>query len=228
LVTLDEAWLRRRHESYLSANYITLHNTVVSVTLAVAGLAAGNLIVLPTEFAGYELMLRLLWLVSLLATLTAFAGAAVGAGTLPPRIPSILDLLAPLLLGVSECLMFGILARQAQSIVAPQAVMQAWYFALAIFGVSAAVSILRARQIILSGPYTLDVVDKINRYARGLKYDAAAAGCVALVGIIGCVWYSLGGANIHPIGNIVLVGLVMLGLSAGLRSHSVARKGLQV
>src|SRR5205809_604337 len=98
VVLLDESWFKNRHESYLSNNYLALHNTIVSVTLAVAGLAAGNLLALPNEFGIYSWILRTLWVVSLIATLVAFAGAATGAGALPPQVPSIVDLLAPLLL----------------------------------------------------------------------------------------------------------------------------------
>jgi hypothetical protein len=227
VVQLDESWFKSRHESYLANNYLALHNTIVSVTLAVAGLAAGNLIALPDEFGGYGVILVLLWITSLVATLVAFAGAATGAGALPPRVPSVVDLLAPLLLGVSECLMFGVLARQAQSLVTPQAIVHAWYYALGGFGFFAMLGVLRARQIINGTTYEAGVDVTMRSYARGLSGDAAGAFCVFLVGIVGGVWCSAGGIGIYPMGHFILIGVAVVALLGGIRSHAVAQRRFQ-
>ena len=220
----DKDWFGKRHESYLATNYLALHNTVVSVALAVAGLAAGNLIRVPAEYITYQPILWALWVVSLIATLVAFAGTAIGSGILPPMVPSLLDLAAPLLLGVSECVMFGVLGRQASGVTSPGSVLGAWYFSLAGFGVSAAFAVLRARWILSNMSYAPDIKKGVREYIIGLSGDAVAALVLFLLGIAGGVSYYW--VALHPYIDYGLIPLVLFMLAMGARSHARARRGL--
>jgi hypothetical protein len=110
---LSRDGLRQRHDTYLADHYMAAHVTVVSLALGVGGVTAASLIVPSPRFQGNQLVFMVLWLASLLATIVAYAGTMIGAIVLPARLPAVADLLLPLLLGVSEFLLFGVLAYPA-------------------------------------------------------------------------------------------------------------------
>ena len=222
---MSKAWLNSRNDSYLSNNYLVLHNTVVSVTLAVAGIAAGNLFVVPNELLETIVLLRVLWFVSLLATLVAYAGAATGAGLLPRKIPGIADLLLPLLIGVAECLMFGVLARQAAGLVEPSAVLAVWHLSLGFYGTFAGLAVLRARTLFNPSGYARDVRGGIDRYRKGLAGDAVAAFTVGVIGHTLGILYALHVAVPSWV-QFGVIALIAMGMFTGLYSHDLARRSI--
>lgn len=77
---------------------------VVSVALAVAGMAAASLLGLPPTFNAFASLLWMMLVSSMLAVAVAFADTVTGASFLPARIPAPPDLILPLMLAVTEFL----------------------------------------------------------------------------------------------------------------------------
>lgn len=184
---INRAELDERYKTYLSAHYLSLHITVVSVVLAAAGAAAASLIARRVG-SHYELfVLWLLWTGSLAATGVAYGGPMVGAFALPSAIPAISDLLLPLFLGVLEFLLFTILVSQ----VIPAELsflVNAWLIIMTIFSFVALISVRRARHHYASGIseniYSEDVAIAVKHYLWNLTRDSSAAGILtALAGV---------------------------------------------
>lgn len=98
----DKTRLRAKHDTYMTDHYVGLHNMVVSVALAVAGVAAASLLGLPPAFRAFTPLLWMMLGASLLGIAVAYAGTVTGAPFLPARLPAMPDLLLPLLLAVTE------------------------------------------------------------------------------------------------------------------------------
>jgi hypothetical protein len=215
---IDRARIRGRQETYLLDHYLSLHNTVVGVALAVAGLGAASLIGSPKEYSGYQLMLWMLWFSSILATATAYAGAMIGAMVLPAQVPAISDLLIPLLIGVSELLLFGVLAHQATGITSPTAVVTVWFFSFSAFCSLAAAAIWRALMIIDPASFTPDISHHVRLYRRSTRNDMIKASAVGLVSLAGGICNTVGGS--HKVLEYVIAGAITVGLVMSLVDHS--------
>jgi hypothetical protein len=217
---IDRAVLRERNKSYLSGHYLSLHITVVSVVLAAAGAAAASLIARPVG-THYELfVLWPLWTGSLVAAAVAYGGPMVGAFALPSTIPTISDLLFPLLIGITEFLLFAILVNQVTP-VGLDFLVNAWLIIVAVFAFVAGLSVLRARHHYATGIneniYSKDVSTMIERYLRSLDRDSVAAGATAALAAAGA-GLRLSDAAKLPAFIFPLIITVLLLL--GLRGHS--------
>lgn len=216
---LDLAWLHRRQESYLVNSYVGLHNTIASVSLAVGGLAAASLISIPVELEESGTVLRVLWLVSLLAVFVAYAGATTGAVALPPRVPALVDLVAPLTIAVTEFVMFGILARQATGLASGNALIAAWYFAYSAFAVFAAISVLRVRQLTQREEYAGDELrEVIGAFRSRLGRDALGATSGLVAGTAGGILH-LTLQSVPTAIDFAIAGFIAVGILGGLSSH---------
>jgi hypothetical protein len=222
---IDRARLRERQETYLLDHYLSLHNTVVGVALAVAGLGAASLLGSPEEYHGYQILLWLLWCASVLATATAYAGTMIGAIVLPARVPAIVDLFLPLLIGVSELLLFGVLAHQATGISSPSAVVTAWFFCCVAFSLFSAAAIWRAATIIDPGSFPPEVAPVVRSYRRSLYRDTAAASALGVVALAGGTFNTVRGFSRTV--DYVIAGAVTCGLLASLVTHSAAARALR-
>jgi hypothetical protein len=184
-IRLDRRWLRQRQDGYLTNNYIAVHNTIVSVTMAIGGVAATGLISPPEAYRPYHFLLVLLWLGSLLATIVTYTDVVIGAVALPPQVPSTLDLSVPLFIGLAEFFMFGDLAHQATGIDRPDYILEAWYFSFAAFAIFGAGGIWRARLIFTAGPYEKDLQPVVRRYVKRLLVNLVSACTASVLGLIG-------------------------------------------
>jgi hypothetical protein len=170
------------------------------------------------------LVLWLLWIGSLAATAVAYGGPMVGAFALPTSIPSVSDLLLPLLVGVIEFLLFTILIRQVTA-VGLNVLVNTWLITMAFFALFAELSVLRAWHHYAAGVrdrvYSHEVAGMIKQYLRCLLRDSVGAGTVTTLAAIGAGLRSSGAiewpAFIFPL--IITVFLIL-----GLQGHSDTAK----
>ena len=121
------------------------------------------------------LFLWLLWIGSLAATGVAYGGPMVGAFALPASIPSVSDLLLPLLVGVTEFLLFTILVHQV-SPVGLNNMVNTWLIIMTAFAFVAELSVFRAWHYYAAGLreriYSDDVAGIMTRYLQCIARDA--------------------------------------------------------
>ncbi|MFI5728531.1 hypothetical protein ACIA49_00305 [Kribbella sp. NPDC051587] len=195
--------LASRYSGYLTAHYLDLHVTVVSVALGVGGLSAAGLLASTDSLHGWAYAHWTMWLASLLAVATVYAGTMTGAIGLPARIPTVSDLLIPTLLAVVEVLMFGVLVSQIIGFDSRRSVVVVWFFLLGIFGLMAATAVLRASRYFVSGAYAADIRQTVDAYRVRMKRDAVSAGALAVLGIAG------GLANLLSTDGLVMTSSVL-------------------
>jgi hypothetical protein len=221
---LDRIELRERYKAYLAGHYLSLHITVVSVVLASAGAAAASLIPRLIDDEHQLLVLGLLWLGSLAAMAVAYGGPMVGAFALPASIPSVSDLLLPLLVGIFEFLLFTILISQITALDLGSLV-NTWLIVMAFFAVFAELSVLRAWYHYATGVrecvYSEDVASIIKQYLRCLHRDSIGAGTVIVLASMGS-GLRMSGAIQWPAFIFPLIITILLIL--GLQGHSDTTK----
>lgn len=219
---IDVQELRERLKANLVDHYLGLHITVVSVALAMAGVAAASLITRPSSSGAYYVLPWLLWLGSLLATAVAYAGTMVGAFALPASIPAISDLILPLAMCVAEFLLFAILISQVTSLAHLSVIINTWLVLMATFGAIATLSIARAKHHFVAAAegaiYSEDAVKIVNRYVLYLRRDQLGAGVTAAVGAFGA-GLRLSGLTTEFLDFTFPLALIAL-LAAGLRGHA--------
>lgn len=208
---------------YMANHYVGLHNVVVSVALAVAGTAAASFLGATDAYRPYLPLLWLMLITSLLAIAVAFAGTVTGAPVLPSRLPAMLDLILPLVLGMAEFFLFGILSHQITGVTSPQAVTEAWFVASAGFGVSAALSIARARSVVMRGDYNDDIKQTIDEYTDRLVFDIVGASATAVIGIVAFILERLNRGQVMWF-SYMFVGLMIACFCIGFGSHATTRK----
>lgn len=217
---INRVELRERYKTYLSSHYLSLHITVVSVVLAAAGVAAASLMTRPMGANHELLVLWLLWIGSLAATCAAYGGPMVGAFALPAAIPSISDLLLPLLVGITEFLLFTILVNQVNP-AGVNLLVNSWLIIMAIYSLLAEVSILRARHHFLAGlrekVYSRSVAVIVKRYLRGLVRSASGVGMTTALSAAGAGLRVSGTIDWNP--SIFPLFITLL-LFIGLWGHS--------
>lgn len=223
---LSRETLSQRYDTYLADHYLSVHMTVVSLALGVAGLAAASLIAPSPRFGGDQIALWALWLVSLLATATAYAGTMNGAIILPSRIPAVIDLLLPLMLGITELVLFAILAYQATGLSSVRSVLTAWWFAFGVFGIVAATAVSRAIHVIDRAPYDGALQPAVENYLAGIRRDRMAAGATGALGAAAGTLHAVYG-QLDIAVNCGAALLVALALCVGLNSHRLAARRLQ-
>jgi hypothetical protein len=153
LVAIDSDTLRQRQDTYLTDHYLTTYVTIASIALGVATVAAASLLATPAnhpEFQNYRIMLGVLWLTSLLALGVAYAGPMIGGLLLPARLPAIIDLLIPAVLGICEFALFTVLAYQVTGWSSPKSVLVAWWGSFIAFNCVAVCAITRGRHLVRS------------------------------------------------------------------------------
>jgi membrane-associated HD superfamily phosphohydrolase len=217
---IDRAELRERYKTYLSAHYLSLHITVVSVVLAAAGVAAASLITRHVGSHSELFLLWLLWIGSLAATCVAYGGPMVGAFALPAAIPAVSDLVLPLLIGITEFLLFTILVNQVTP-AGLSLLVNTWLIIVATFSFVALLSIRRARHHYVAGVfekiYSEDVAAVVRRYIWNLARDSCAAGIVMAVAAVGA---GLRISDTIKWPNFVFPLTITALLLLGLRGHS--------
>lgn len=196
-------------------HYVGLHTTVVSVAIAVAGVAAASLGTSQIYHENHRL-LWLLWLISILCCAIVYMGVLSSIIVIPAGIPSAFDLLIPVFLGVSEFLMFGVLAHQATGLTRTSSVVHAWFLSFAVFCLCSVAGILRADQISAKGPLA-SYPRKIEALHRKLSRDVSSASIMGIVGVLGSLVTVNG--RISPL-SYVIASILLAGLSLGLTGHA--------
>jgi hypothetical protein len=218
--------LRQRYDSYLIDHYLSLHVTIVSVTLAVAGIGAAALLAPSAQHGKYQLLLWAMWGASLLAAADAYAGPMTGAILLPPRIPNAVDLALPLLLGVCEFVMFAVLGSQGIGAIPVNTILIGWWFAFAAFAVIAAGSVARAIQIVSGAAYEDRLKEPIRRYREAEVRDLIAASLAACISIAAGTLH-VTDDKLSLTQNYALTGLAGLMLVGGFVDHRLAAKAVR-
>ena len=223
-VDVDEDLLRERARTYIVDHYTGLHNTVISVVLAAAGFCAASLAGSHAQYGSSYPLLWMLWVASFLLCATIFAGTMVGTLAAPPMMPAISDLLLPLLLGVGEFVLFGVLAQQVTGLKTISSVAEAWFISLAVVCVFAAAAITRVMRFFGAATYAATIIGPIDEYRSDcLPADRKGA---LITGVIG-----MGGAAASAVQvgwlEFVLAGCVIVGLLLGLRGHAESAAILQ-
>ena len=217
--------LRKRSESYFVEHYAALHNTVASVVLAVAGAAAASLAGSHAQYGRSYPLLWMFWLASFLVCATVFAGTMSGNLAAPSRMPAIADLVLPLLLGVGESVLFGVLAHQVTGVTEPSSVAEDWFICLAFVCACAAAAITRAMQFFAAANSdSSEIPPPIKTYlSKRLPADRKGALGISVIGIGGAV----ASAVELTMFEYVLAGCVIAGLLFALRGHSKSAALLQ-
>jgi hypothetical protein len=224
---VDQELLHRRFESYIVDHYTGLHNTVISVVLAVAGLAAASLGGSHAQYGGSYPLLWMLWLASLLLCATIFAGVMSGNVVAPPLMPTITDLLIPLLLGVGEFVLFGVLAHQVTGLNKTSAVAEAWFISLAVVSACAAAAITRAMHFFGSATYAPDISGPIDDYRfRRMPLDRTRALLIAVMGIGGAVASAAQVAWLEYVLAASTIAGLLMALGGHARSAAVLRTAI--
>ncbi len=224
-INLDR--LRQRQDAYLTAHYTSLHVTVVSLALGMAGVSAASLLSPAASAEGQPVLLWLLWASSLLAASTAYAAAAVGSPVLPAKIPSIWDLALPLALGVVEFLMFALLAHQVTGLNSAGTIATAWFLAVGLFGAIAVVSILRIRHLFHNATYATDAAPLITWYIARLRREIAGASTLTVLGVAGMLAKLIAPGRWSLPVAYTLAGVIPVLLIAALIEHGRTGRGLR-
>lgn len=182
---LTQADLRGRLHSHLLGHYLQIHGTLVSIALGAAAFAAAS-IGLPEDGRPHGGGLAwLLWTGGLLAIAVVFAGAVTGGFMLPGGIPSVLDLLIPLVTGLFEFAVFGVLTHGVADFSDPKRRVAAWFFAMTGVGVCAFVGIWRARVLVEPSRYDASARPAADYYRARMLGDLAGAGSLGVVSAAG-------------------------------------------
>lgn len=216
-VDVDEDLLLERSRTYIVDHYAGLHNTVVSVVLAAAGLSAASLAGSRMQYGSSYPLLWMLWGASFLLCATIFAGTMVGNMAAPPMMPAMTDLLVPLLLGVGEFVLFGVLAHQVTGLGTTSSVAEAWFICVAVVCASAVAAITRAMHFFGDATYAEAISGPIDTYRScRLPDDRKGASAMVVIGMGGAVASAVQVSWLQ----FVLAGCAIVALLLGLRKHA--------
>ncbi|MGW9032668.1 hypothetical protein ACWGQ5_53795 [Streptomyces sp. NPDC055722] len=181
-----------RLHTYLTNHYMQLHGTLVSIALGAAGFAAASLATAPRGQADSSGVLWLMWVGGLLAIAVVYVGTVTGAFTLPAGIPSLWDLVIPLLIGLAQFMVFGVLTRTVAPFTNLDTIVEMWLFGMVGVGAFGAISILRARHLVKVSSYEPALNSAMEYYRGRLKSDSMGASLTALISCLGGVLLASG------------------------------------
>lgn len=239
----DSVRLRQRLDGYLMNHQIVLHTSVMSIALAVGGLALASLIGTAKLYRDQYPLLWMLWLASMLACFVVYNSVSSSAYALPSKIPSASDLIPPLVIGAFEFLLFAVLAHQATGLTHTSAVISAWFFSFAGFALTSVGALIRADYLFKVTRYETGLEQAIKELRRILHIDTANASGLAALALItgvseitvqvpGPVLYVLTVAIIlgllsAPIGHAHRIAVVRRTLDGSQESGASDREGSQ-
>ena len=221
--------LRARLDTYLADHYNTLHVTIVSLTLGVAGVVASSLLAGPSSpiFDAYQGVFYILWGASLLCVAVAYGGPMMANILMPARIPAVIDFVLPVLIAACEFLLFAILGYRIAGWTSPREVFVAWWFTLAAFCFAAVLQTARAYYLIVKVNDPIDVGSTIDDYAVRLKANLKGAALVmSLSGGVGT--YYVVSRTPGTAVSYALAGVAVLALLLALNGHRKTANELRV
>ena len=214
---LTRAAVRNRQDRYLLDHYMNLHAALISVAVAVAGLAAASVVVCS---GGWEAALRSgMLVVTLLVTANVYLGLLVGGLLLPYGEPTVWDFLFPLLVGVSEFVAFGLLVVDQHTCGAPSPVPSGqWLCAVGVTCLLASGAIERARHHVdREDRYAEDLRATVTEYKSRLRCDRHGSLAVTAIGLVGGIVVLAGWLPEWIV--VVAVVLLALILTIGIVIH---------
>lgn len=213
--------IRERQDSAgISGHYLSLSVTVVSLGLAAAAAAAANLIAQHPSPGWNFSILWLLWIGGVLGVVVGYGGPMVGAFALPPAIPLIQDLIPPLVLGISEFLVFGAFLGSFTSTSSVSSALRIWFAAICIYGMSAFVIILRARFLYAKSrnEYEDEVIPALNSYIAYMTLSFSGPVVLVVLAVLGELsWWVFNSKLIVSI----FLSLIIANLGLGLKFHNI-------
>ena len=229
MAQITQKQLQRRLHAHLTNHYMQLHNTLVSVTLAAGGLAAASLISSGNAREPERWLYWVMWAGVLLAIAVAYVGTATGVFMLPVGVPSALDLLLPLVIGVSQFIAFWVLLQKNNPLGSPgpAEVVRAWLFAMTGFGLACIISILRAKRMVQENDYEGKLKKVVSFYRSSLGCDALGASFMTVLCAAGGFLFSLD-KHVSMPRTFGIVGFVVLAIVFGLVQHHFTGRGLKI
>jgi hypothetical protein len=222
-IVVDRDLLLRRLEGYGVDHYTILHNTVAGVALAVAGLSAASLAGAHAIYGNSWPLSWMMWFASFLLCTVIFAGAMSGSIAMPPLVPSVPDLVVPLLLGIGEFVLFSVLAHQVSGLNTPSSMAVGWFVTLTVVCVLAVVAVSQAIRFFGRGLFAENLA-LIDRYrSKRLPSDRRGASVIAVVGAAGA---AASAAKIPSL-EYAAAAIIILGLLMALLGHAQSSALLQ-
>lgn len=150
----------------------------------------------------------------------------VGAFALPPSIPLILDLVPPLVLGVSEFLVFAVFINKFTPTTDIGTALVTWFLANATYGLTAFVVVLRARFLYMQsrGKYDYDVLPALDSYVAYMTLSLFGPAMLAAFAIGGALsWWAWHTKWLA----ITWLSLILINFILGLLFHNVQARPWQ-
>jgi hypothetical protein len=180
---LTRTRIQERKSSYLLDHYKNLHVALIGVAVGVAGIAAANILTFQGEHADRPLRILLL-AASMLITANVYLGMMVGGIVLSAAVPTTLDLILPLLIGVSEFVLFGFVALNPGSPDAALGSTKGWLIAFMAVAALALCAILWVKAHLGDDQYAEDARPMIREYRRRMAADQAGAAAVCTIAAV--------------------------------------------
>lgn len=189
-MTADQLNDRRSH--YLMDQQIGLYNTIVSIALGVAGLAAASLFDVGPADQAFRTLFWVLWAISLLFVTVIYSGMTTNVYATPDGIPGLQDMLLPFALALSEFMLFATLTSPLNSHLSPRAVVAVWFSCICLLGFFSALAIRLAKSRFEKTKYKpVELESAIRKMARQMRWDLFGASACSLAGLVAVIVISL-------------------------------------
>jgi hypothetical protein len=218
--------IRARQDYGVANHYLSLSVAVVSLGLAAAAAAVASLIAQFPSLGPNRLLLCLLWLGGVLAIVVGYGGPMVGAFALPPSIPLIQDLIPPLILGISEFLVFAVFINKFTPTTDISTTLVTWFVANGIYGLTAFAVVLRARFLYKQsrGKYAFDVLPALDSYIAYMTFSLFGPAMLVTFAIGGALsWWAWHAQWLA----ITWLSLILVNFTLGLWFHNVQARPWQ-
>lgn len=211
--------LNDRRSRYLMDQQIGLHNTIVSIALGVAGLAAASLFDIDHAHQAFRMLFWALWAISVLFAATIYSGMTANVYAAPNEIPGPQDMFLPFGLALSEFMLFSTLTSPLNSHLSPRTVVTVWFGCICLLGLFAALAIRRAKSLFEKTEYEPEPLQKaINKMGRQMRWDLVGATACSL-GSLAAIISILSERTLSPTRVYSFALPTALGLTLGLANQ---------
>ena len=198
-----------------SSHHVGLFNVMKGVTLAAVGL-----VLLQLATSSLPHMRALMLVVAFLAVIISYNGAAVGTSVVNFH-PSLIDVVLPMLMTVSELVLIARLGAEAGSGELPGD----WLIALGIWQLLAALIVLSVAMRIRRSEYDIDAWTYVEQYRSRLRIDCG----MAMIGAVAAMTFWMVRRDALPDADApeyAFIAFVTAWFLAALRHHGAARRSL--
>lgn len=184
--------LNDRRGHYLMDQQIGQYNTIVSIALGVAGLAAASLFDVAPRDRAFRVLFWVLWATSVLFVATIYSGMTANVYAAPAEIPGLQDMFLPFALALSEFMLFATLTSPLNSHLSPRAVVLVWFGCVCLLGFFAALAIRHARSLFKKAVYDpLELKLAISKMTGQMVWDLVGATACSLGGLAAVIFILL-------------------------------------